>query len=105
MKQIAEFPDYYITYDGRLFKDKHKEIRPYRHKSNACNYLRVTLFHEGKRIRKFIHELVALAYIGPKPKGYQVNHIDLDSLNNSVSNLEYITPSENISHSLEMRGF
>lgn len=107
MMKIEEYPNYYITIDGVLFKkigpDNFKEIKAYRHKSSTCIYKRVTLFVNKKRIRKFIHELVLLAYEGPKPKGLEVNHIDLNSLNNNLDNLEYITPSENIQHSLRMK--
>ena len=48
-----------------------------------------------------IHRLVAFAFWGPPPTGQhiQVNHRDHDRSNNSVGNLEYVTPSENVSHS------
>ena len=102
MKTIDNYPGYMITVDGVLYKEKPdktlKEIKPYRHNSSSCNYLRVTLFVNGKRERKFIHQLVMLAYSGECPIGYEVNHIDSDSLNNNIDNLEYVTPQENLSH-------
>ncbi len=53
------------------------------------------------RIRKHrqISHLVAEHFIGPRPKGYQINHIDGGKLNNNIDNLEYITNLENIQHS------
>ena len=53
-----------------------------------------------KRLSHFIHSMVALAFIGERPHGYWINHIDGDKTNNSVCNLEYCTPSENRIHAL-----
>ena len=49
-------------------------------------------------IRTSIHQLVAEVYI-PNPESKpQVNHKDLNKLNNDVSNLEWVTASENMKH-------
>ena len=45
-----------------------------------------------------VHRLVALAFIGPKPTGKEINHIDYNFKNNNVNNLEYVTKSENLLH-------
>lgn len=45
-----------------------------------------------------VHALVAHAFLGEKPKGLVINHIDHDKTNNHVSNLEYVTQKENIRH-------
>jgi len=44
------------------------------------------------------HTLVARYFIGPLPKGLEINHKDGDKTNNNVSNLEYISHQENITH-------
>lgn len=46
----------------------------------------------------YVHSLVAAAFLGPRPEGYEVNHKDGDKTNNCVANLEYVTQSENIAH-------
>jgi hypothetical protein len=48
-----------------------------------------------------VHRLVALAYIDNPDKKPQVNHIDLNKLNNNALNLEWSTVSENIQHSYD----
>lgn len=45
-----------------------------------------------------VHQLVAEAFLGPRPVGHEINHIDGNPSNNHASNLEYVTHSENIAH-------
>lgn len=47
-----------------------------------------------------IHRIVAKAFLGYDDKTLEVNHKDKDTLNNSVSNLEWCTRQENMQHSL-----
>jgi len=61
-------------------------------------YEYLTLYKHSKGRRKYIHRLVAEAFI-PNPKNKpQVNHIDCIRLNNNVTNLEWVTPLENSIH-------
>lgn len=45
-----------------------------------------------------VHKLVANAFLGPRPLGMQVNHKDGNRKNNRLSNLEYLTCSDNMKH-------
>lgn len=54
------------------------------------------------RKKKYVHELVAAAFIGPRPAGHQINHIDGNKQNNRVENLEYVTHAENGRHASEI---
>lgn len=57
---------------------------------------RLVLFRYEKRRRGFtVHSLVAEAFIGPRPSGAQVRHLDGDKLNNAAYNLAWGTPVEN----------
>ena len=62
--------------------------------------LHVSLRKNGKTTTHKVHRLVARAFIGVCPDGLQVNHLDGDPQNNSVSNLEYCTASENMKHAV-----
>ena len=50
----------------------------------------------------YIHREVAKLFIGNIPEGFIVNHKDGNKLNNSVYNLEIVSQSSNIKHSLQI---
>ncbi len=50
-----------------------------------------------------VHRLVALAFFGECPEGYVINHKDLNTQNNHVSNLEYVTIGDNRRHGSAVR--
>lgn len=45
----------------------------------------------------YVHRLVADAFLGPRPRGKEIDHRDGNPKNNKPENLEYVTHSENIS--------
>jgi hypothetical protein len=49
-----------------------------------------------------VHALVAEAFLGPRPIGHEVNHKNGIRTDASLSNLEYVTPSRNMSHAYEV---
>lgn len=59
------------------------------------NRLYVNLSKEGKMKKLQVHVLVALTFIGERPEGYDICHIDGDCLNNESSNLRYDTRNQN----------
>lgn len=84
---------YTIREDGQVFSIK--SGKPLKQQLNK-RYLEVVLCKNGKQKHFYVHRLVASHFIGPIPKGMEVNHIDHDRMNNSASNLEICTPSENM---------
>lgn len=52
-----------------------------------------------------VHRLMALTFLEPpSDKHIWVNHKDGNKLNNTLNNLEWTTPSENIQHSFDVLG-
>lgn len=71
---------------------KGRVLRPAGQQSDP--HLRVTL--GNKAPSALVHVLVALTFIGPRPEGCDVRHLDGDPQNNRADNLAYGTRRENI---------
>ncbi len=67
-------------------------------------YLFVTLCRSGHRKTERIHTLVAEAFLGPCPAGLEVNHKYGIKDDNRGTELEYLTPSENVKHTYRVLG-
>ena len=87
---------YKVSDNGDVYNIKSK--RKLKLTVSDAGYHKVNLRNNGSVKTHLVHRLVALSFI-PNPKEKpQVNHIDEDSLNNSLSNLEWCTPKENCKH-------
>ena len=62
-------------------------------KANRCC---VKLCKNNKEENCYVHSLVALSFIGERPKGYVVAHYDGNPQNNNISNLRYDLYRENM---------
>ena len=94
-----------ITKRGTEIKQPIRE-RVLKANTNKRGYQYVILRRDGFSVTREIHVLVAAAFLGPRPEGgYQVRHMDGDSLNNSLSNLQYGTRSENQLDLYAYRGY
>ena len=95
-RDIAGFEGLYqVSNLGRvkhLRVNKCKQERMLKPEVHSCGYQRVVL---GNSVRKFVHRLVAEAFI-PNPENKpQVDHIDGTRDNNRVDNLRWCTNMEN----------
>lgn len=68
-------------------------------KDKNTHYVAITLSLDSKRITRFVHRLVAIAFIENPEDKCCVNHIDGNPSNNNANNLEWVTMSENAQHS------
>ena len=97
-KIIEEFPRYLISNKGRIkilstLEDKKLFVKD-------DGYVATTL-GDGKQSYKYVHRLVAEAFIKNKHDKPQVNHINGIKGDNRAENLEWVTPSENIRHAID----
>lgn len=100
-KDVVNFEGLYeISNLGRVRTYRTKLIRAL-NKDN-WNYWRLSLYKQNKIYTIRVHIMVAYAFIGPRPIGFEINHIDTNKNNNRWDNLEYVTPSINILHNFKM---
>jgi hypothetical protein len=62
--------------------------------------MRVWLYYKGKKKEFRVHRLVGKNFLLNYENKPEINHIDSDKTNNNISNLEWSTTSENITHSI-----
>ena len=85
---------YEVSDLGRVrFARTGRVLKPYTDKLQE--YYRVDIYENGKRAKAMVHTLVAEAFIGPKPKDREIDHINTNIHDNSVGNLRYVTKQEN----------
>lgn len=89
---------YLVSNRGRIISlNSGSEMAQYVQKNG---YSAVKLHTHNVKRTFLVHRLVASAFV-PNPNGLsEVNHIDGDKLNNSADNLEWVTHSQNMRHSI-----
>jgi hypothetical protein len=89
---------YQVSDDGQVLSAPRPRARGglLKQFDDGHGYPHVTLTRGGRQKRFGVHQLVALAFIGPRPPGQEVRHLDGNSANPAVSNLAYGTHVENL---------
>lgn len=99
----------YCTADGRFFrkrKEGWRELRP-----SNLRHPRTNKAAGGGRdcpimrdfSSLFCHTLVCTAFHGPRPDGYECDHLNGNHLDWSAENLQWVTPAENHRRAIYMR--
>lgn len=79
-----------------------KRIKILSYNKHPQGYLKVNLWRDNKVRYKYVHRLVARAFI-PNPNSLpQVNHISGVKTENNVQNLEWVSRIENMKHSFSI---
>ena len=92
-----ELPGRMVSSLGRLRFPNGRVSRGHERKDG---YFAYSIFRQGWQDIEMVHRLVARAFLGDPPTSQhtQINHKDGDKGNNTVSNLEYVTPLGNMVH-------
>ena len=96
-KTIENFENYEVSTEGEVRNIKYNRLLT--PSPGAGGYLRVNLRKNNKSYAKYVHRLVATAFL--QGEG-EVNHLDGNRTNNNVNNLEWTTHSENVKYSFDV---
>lgn len=91
---------YEVSDEGQICNSKRHIIVPV---TSSTGYLQIRLMCNGKRLTRSVHRLVARAFLGECPCGYEVNHKDGGRVNAKLENLEYVTRQQNLVHGFARR--
>lgn len=91
---FRNYKKYEVFDDGRVYSYKSKRFLKL--KKDKRGYSRICLSDNNGEIKNYqLHRVVYESIRGEIPEGLQVNHIDEDKSNNSISNLNLMTPKAN----------
>lgn len=101
-KDIKGYEGYYkISNHGNVFSIRANKIMT-PEIMNRGGYLRIGLHINGKKERIMVHRLVMYTFIEYRPyPEFEVNHKDMNTKNNRLDNLEWVTNLENAKHKYE----
>lgn len=100
---LADFPDYFINRSGEFFSKKSGKLKPIKTRLSGNGYQMVYFYKNNKGYNKYVHRLLYETFVSRIPEGYHIDHIDGDRENNSLENLEPVTPHINNSRKARMR--
>jgi len=105
-KKIPGYEGHYEVSDGGLVRSisrairckggvrvsKDKVLKP---TLTRWGYLRVELQKNNEKKKWHVHQLVLLAFVGPRPDGMECAHGNGNRVDNALSNLRYATRKDN----------
>ena len=99
-KAIPNLPGYEIDSLGAVWSKKSgslKRLKPYK----SDGYAKIDCFINGKRIKRFVHQLVLETFVGERPAGLQVCHNNGNRTDNKLGNLRWDTAKNNVADALQ----
>lgn len=90
------FENYEISNFGNMRKKNKDEYEYNIHLGIGNHGYKYKSFKRHKKTIKFlVHQMVAYQFLGERPTGFVIDHIDRNKLNNHVSNLRYCSYKDN----------
>jgi hypothetical protein len=116
MKEIKDFDGYFVSSDGTVWcnlgkgyrgkNSKRERVKPYplKPRETKNGYMRVYMRQTStnKRVDRYIHRLVAEAFIPHTLENNVINHKNCDRSDNRVENLEWTTSKGNNAYSMKL---
>lgn len=100
-RKIPDYEDYYVS-NGGLVKGKYGTLLTLSfRRQKHTSYVKCSLYKQGKINSFQVHQLVMRAFNPTSDSTLQIDHLDNNGLNNSITNLEWVTASENIQRSFQ----
>ncbi len=91
-KNVPGLPDWFTVSDGGFVYKNDRRLKGF---VSDKGYRRVSLCVNGKTSNHYVHALIAAAFIGPRPSGHHVDHINFDPSDNRPQNLRYLSAADN----------
>lgn len=95
-KVIDGFDNYEISNTGLVRNNKSGRILS--DFAQKTGYHSVVLSKEGKQYTKYVHRLVAEAFIDNPENKAEINHLNFRKNDNRVDNLKWVTRAENMQY-------
>ncbi len=99
-KNIEGYGNYTVNEKGEITNTNTGRVL--RQSRNQKGYCFLVLSNNGFHKTISIHRIVYKTFIGKLIDGLEINHIDGNKSNNSVSNLEQVTKIENMNKAVEL---
>lgn len=87
--RLKDYPNYAVSNYGKVLNIKTQRFLKL--SQNRDGYLQVSLYKGACRV----HALVANAFLPHSDPNHVIDHIDRNRTNNMVTNLRWVTPTEN----------
>lgn len=102
---IPGFDGYFASKSGNIYstvvkyRSGPKKLTPY---NNGHGYFAISFMKNGERIPVYCHAVVLLTFSGPMPADKdEIRHLNGDSSDNRLENLEYGTRQENMKDQMD----
>jgi len=105
-KAIKNYPMYEVSNKGKirsfhntfLSESGLKIPRTSKLTKSDSRYYVINLYSKGRFKKFYVHSLVLKTFVGSRPKDFVCNHKDGIKTNNNLSNLEWISRSDDVNH-------
>lgn len=97
--KIKSLPNFEVSECGVIRNAKTKHVKS--QYISSTGYYMISVTCNGRSKPKRVHRIIAEVFIPNPDNKPDVNHKDGNKLNNSISNLEWVTHSENMKHAFK----